>query len=314
MKNLFFAGTSEFSAIILKKLIAENFNIGAVYCQPDRPNGRGLKLNPCAVKKVAVENHLALFQPVNFKNESDSEILKENIIKTQAEILIVAAYGLILPESVLNLFPYGALNIHASLLPRWRGAAPIQRAILAGDVDTGISIMQMNAGLDTGDVLLQKSIPILNSDNAAIVHDKLSHLGADLIIQSLKNFESLRAHPQNNQNATYAQKILKNEAQINWNDSSENIHRKIRAFNPNPGAFTFYQNALFKIWQANISDEKFENKNPGEVIKISDKKFAVVCGDKNALILEEIQKAGGKKMNATPFFLNQKELFFENPR
>lgn len=314
MTNLFFAGTPEFAAIALKKLIDSDFKIGAVYCQPDRPSGRGLKLKPCAVKNVALENKIPVFQPLNFKNESEIEVLKEHIKKTNAEILIVAAYGLILPESVLNLFPNGALNIHASLLPRWRGAAPIQRAILAGDNETGISIMQMNVGLDTGDVLLKESLPILNTDNAGTLHDKLADLGADLIIKTLNNFKTLQKTPQNNDNATYANKILKEEGKIIWSDSAEMIDRKIRAFNPNPGAFTFYKNVLFKIWQAHLINATFENKKAGEIIKTADKNFAVICGDKKALVLDEIQKAGGKKMAASPFFMSQNEFFFENPR
>lgn len=314
MKNVFFAGTPEFAAIALKKIIDSDFKIGAVYCQPDRPSGRGLKLKACAVKNVALENKIPVFQPLNFKNENDIDILKAQIEKEKAEILIVAAYGLILPESVLNLFPNGALNIHASLLPRWRGAAPIQRAILAGDSETGISIMQMNVGLDTGDVLLKESLPILKTDNAGTLHDKLADLGADLIIKTLQNFKTLQKTPQNNDNANYANKILKEEGKIIWDDSAEIIDRKIRAFNPNPGAFTFYKQSLFKIWQAHLINATFENKTPGEIIKTADKHFAVVCGDKKALVLDEIQKAGGKKMAATPFFMSQKEFFFENPR
>lgn len=314
MKNIFFAGTPEFAAIALKKLIEEDFKIGAVYCQPDRPSGRGLKLNACAVKNLAIQNHIPVFQPQNFKNESDIDILKLQIKKAQAEVLIVAAYGLILPEKVLNLFPNGALNIHASLLPCWRGAAPIQRALLAGDFETGISIMQMNKGLDTGDVLLKESIPILKTDNAKTLHDKLADLGANLIIKTLKNFKTLEKQPQNNENATYAQKILKEEGKIIWEESAIKIDRQIRAFNPNPGAYTFYKQSLFKIWQAHLINEQFENKKAGEIIKTADKKFAVVCGDKKALVLDEIQKAGGKKMAATPFFMSQNEWFFENPR
>ena len=316
MKNIFFAGTPDFAAIALKKLIENNFNIGAVYCQPDRPSGRGLKLKPCAVKNVALENNLNIFQPENLKNDSDIEILQKNIQKFNAEILIVAAYGLILPERVLNLFPRGAVNIHASLLPRWRGAAPIVRAIEAGDKETGISIMQMEKGLDTGDILKQAAIPILKNDNAATLHDKLAALGGQLIVDVLNDFPKNKIK-QNNEIATYAHKILKSQAQIFWNESGEKIDKKIRAFNPNPGAFTFYQNALFKIWRAHFGNLKFENKKAGEIIPLPDKNFAVICGDGSALILDEIQKAGGKKMAAAPFFASQKILNFTdswNPR
>ncbi len=314
--KIVFAGTPEFAAVALKQLILSEHAILGVYCQPDKKNGRGQKINFGAVKKLAIENHLPLFQPVDFKKEENIAQLK----KLNADILIVAAYGLILPQSVLNLFPLGAINIHASLLPRWRGAAPIARAIEFGDLKTGISIMQMDEGLDTGDVLLQKECPILNTETADELHDKLALLGANLLFQVLEDLENNRIQKtkQNNDFATYAPKITKEEAAINWSENAEKITRKIRAFNSSPGAFTFLNKAIFKIWRAEVFKtndlSSFPPFSAGSFFFLDKKNILVWCGGgekKELILLNEVQKAGGKKMPAFQALQNEKAGQFQ---
>lgn len=287
--RIVFAGTPAFAAIALKALIDAQFQIVLVLTQPDRPAGRGLKLQESEVKKVASEYSIPVLQPVTLK----SEVTQEQLKFFAADVIIVAAYGLILPESILQLPLQGCLNIHASLLPRWRGAAPIQRAIQAGDQETGITIMQMDQGLDTGDILLQRTIPIDPSDTAQSLHDNLAQLGAQCIIEALGLLQQgkLLAVEQNDEEVCYARKIEKDEAKIDWSLDAAVIDRNIRAFNPFPVAFTSYQSLSLKIWQARI-EQKLSGQ-PGEIVNIDNDGITVACG-KHAIVLEVIQRAGGK--------------------
>lgn len=294
--RIVFAGTPAFAAIALKALINERFQVALVLTQPDRPAGRGLKLQESEVKKVASEYSIPVLQPVTLK----SSAIREQLMSFAADVMIVAAYGLILPESILKLPLHGCLNIHASLLPRWRGAAPIQRAIQAGDQETGITIMQMDQGLDTGALLLRRTIPINSFDTAQSLHDSLAQLGAQCIIEALDLLqqEKLLAVAQNDKEACYASKIEKDEAKIDWCLDATIIDRSIRAFNPYPVAFTNHQSISLKIWQARI-EQKLSGQ-PGEIINIDNDGIVVACG-KYAMVLEVIQRAGGKKLPVKDF-------------
>ena len=293
--RLIFAGTPEFAARALAALHGAGHDIALVLTRPDRPTGRGLKLVPSAVKALALEHGLPLFQPANLKEEQASERLRA----AAAELMVVAAYGLILPESVLALTPRGAINIHASLLPRWRGAAPIQRAILAGDAHTGITIMQMDRGLDTGAVLTAAAIPIAADDTGGSLHDKLADLGARLIVSALAQLErgELEARPQAEAGASYAAKISKAEAGIDWREPAAAIERKVRAFNPHPGASSGIGNVGLKIWRAGAIAA---GGAPGTILEAGPGGIVVACGS-GALRLLELQRAGGKRLGAAQF-------------
>ena len=235
--KIIFAGTPDFAASALSALIESEHDVVAVYTQPDRPAGRGRKLRASPVKELALKHDIPVLQPEKLKDAETHDVLRS----FNADVMIVAAYGLILPQAVLDIPRLGCLNIHASLLPRWRGAAPIQRAIAAGDKESGITIMQMDAGLDTGDILLLSHCPINDNDNGGDLHDRLAEMGASSILEALKDIESGNTKPikQDDALATYAHKLDKKEAIINWKDSAENIERLIRAFNPWPVAFTY---------------------------------------------------------------------------
>lgn len=294
--KIIFAGTPQFAAHALEALITEGHEIALALTQPDRPAGRGMKLNASAVKLLAQKHKITLLQPRSLKQ---SEI-HEQLNKVCADIMIVAAYGLILPSIILNTPHLGCINIHASLLPHWRGAAPIQRAILAGEQETGITIMQMDQGLDTGDILLQRSIPILHSDNTNTLYDKLSILGANCIVETLNLLKDKKivAVPQTEKNVSYAPKLEKGEAKINWQLSAEKINYAVRAFNPYPGAYSAIHGFSLKIFQARpIADT---TGNPGEILSIGQEGIVVSCG-KGSLILEIVQKPGGKKLSAAEF-------------
>ena len=290
-----FAGTPEFAARALDAIISAGHTVTLVLTQPDRPSGRGMKLTPSAVKQVGLEYGLIIAQPRNLKTEDAWAPLAA----ADPEVLIVAAYGLILPQSVLDLPRRGCLNIHASLLPRWRGAAPIQRAIAAGDQRTGITIMQMDAGLDTGPVLLQHPVAIEPDDTALTLHDKLAKLGAESIVVALARLETgdLPAAPQPDHGVTYAAKLDKAEAELDLRQPAEVLERLVRAFNPSPGAFLRYGDAPVKIWRAALVRAEGE---PGEVLSSSPSGIVVACGVR-ALSLLELQKPGGKRLAAREF-------------
>ena len=261
--------------------------------QPDRPAGRGLRAATSAVKEVALARGLSVHQPERLRS-SDTQLLEA----ARPDALVVAAYGLLLPQEVLDVASQGAWNIHASLLPRWRGAAPIQRALLAGDRETGISIMKMDAGLDTGPVLMQRSVPIAATDNTASLHDKLASLGAEMMAAALIEIAAGRAHPaaQPADGATYARKIEKREALIDWTRSADELERAVRAFNPSPGAGTLLRGESLKLWRARVATGAGE---PGEILQAG-RELVVACGQ-GALRILELQRSGGKRLDAAQF-------------
>lgn len=290
--RLIFAGTPEFAAQALAAIIAAGHEVALVLTQPDRPAGRGMTLQPSAVKQVALKHGLAVFQPPSLKDGA----AQARLAAVDAEAMVVAAYGLILPQAALDLPRFGCLNIHASLLPRWRGAAPIQRALLAGDSESGVCVMQMEAGLDTGPVLLREALAIAADDTAATLHDKLAALGARLIVDVLERLP-LPAVAQPDAGVTYAHKIEKHEALIDWNHPAAELDRHIRAFNPFPGAQTRFAGQPVKLWRAvPIAG----NGEPGSILAIDRRQIVIACGD-GALAVSELQKAGGKRLPVAQF-------------
>jgi methionyl-tRNA formyltransferase len=263
--------------------------------QPDRPSGRGLALAPSPVKKLAAARGIQVDQPTSLRDARAQAELK----RFGADVIVVAAYGLILPQPVLELSRYGAVNIHASLLPRWRGATPIQRALLAGDRDTGISIMQMDAGLDTGPVLMQEKIPILEDDTTGTLHDRLAELGAKLIVQALDALEAggVNATPQPAEGVTYAAKLDGREARVDWRESAVSLNRRVRALNPSPGADARVRGLALKIWRCATSVGRGE---PGEILRVDPLGVRVACGE-GILVITELQRSGGKRLPAAEF-------------
>ena len=295
--KVIFAGTPDFAAAALKAIAAAGFEIPLVLTQPDRPKGRGMQLAPSPVKQAALELGLRVAQPEKLRNNAEAlQMLKE----VEADVMVVAAYGLILPQDVLDTPRHGCLNIHASLLPRWRGAAPIQRAIEAGDAETGVCIMQMDIGLDTGGVVSEHRYAIQPTDTANEVHDALMNLGAAAIVadlQQLKTEGRLKSVKQPEEGVTYAQKLSKEEARIDWNESAAVIERKIRAFNPVPAAWVEYQDKPMKIWRAEVVAQQ---GRAGEVLSCSSDGLIIACGE-NALKITELQPSGSKRMNIAAF-------------
>ena len=290
--KLIFAGTPEFAAQALQAIVAAGHEVALVLTQPDRPAGRGMSLQPSAVKKVALEHGIEVFQPQTLR---DAEA-QARISELGAEVMVVAAYGLILPQVVLDMPRFGCINIHGSLLPRWRGAAPIQRALLAGDVETGVCIMQMEAGLDTGPVLLRGAFPVAASDTTASLHDRLAGLGAQLVVEALGKLP-LPAEPQPADGVTYAHKIEKAEALIDWSKSAAELDRHIRAFNPFPGAQALFGGQTVKLWQAMPVAGEGEI---GSILAVDRSSVVVACGA-GALAISELQKAGGKRLPVQQF-------------
>ena len=294
--KVIFAGTPDFAAQALRAIAAAGFEIPLVLTQPDRPKGRGMQLQASPVKQAALELGLTIAQPASLRHEEAQALLRAQ----NADVMVVAAYGLILPQAVLDTPAHGCLNIHASLLPRWRGAAPIQRAIEAGDAETGVCIMQMDAGLDTGAVVSTHRYPIKNTDTANEVHNALMQLGAQAIVADLQQLQQtgrLNATPQPQTGITYAQKLTKEEAKIDWHHPAPVIEHKIRAFNPVPGAWVEYQDRPLKIWQAEAVEQ---SGRAGEVLAISSDGLIVACGE-GALNITELQPAGSKRMPIAAF-------------
>ena len=289
-----FAGTPEFAAAALEAILAAGFDVPLVLTQPDRPAGRGMQLQPSPVKRVALAAGIPVHQPEKLRTPEQQAPLAD----VQADVLVVAAYGIILPQAVLDLPRHGCLNIHASLLPRWRGAAPIHRAIQAGDAETGITIMQMDAGLDTGPRLLSRAEAIHADDTTGSLHDRLALLGAEMIVEALRALPGgLTATPQPADGVTYAAKIGKAEASIDWSRPAVELERAIRAFNPFPGAVATLQQTPVKLWRARAIDAA---GTPGEVLLAEGAGVIVACGE-GALCITELQKPGGKRLPAADF-------------
>ncbi|MDP3884851.1 methionyl-tRNA formyltransferase [Hydrogenophaga sp.] len=304
--KIIFAGTPEFARVALERLLAAGFEVPLVLSQPDRPAGRGMKLQASPVKQCALAHGLAVAQPrslrLDGKYPEDAAAARLAIEAANADAMVVAAYGLILPQWVLDAPRLGCFNIHASLLPRWRGAAPIHRAIEAGDPHTGVTIMQMDAGLDTGDMLLVERLPIAADDSTGILHDRLAALGGRLMVEALELAAcgGLRPVPQPADGVTYAHKIEKAEAAINWALPAATIERRVRAFNPFPGAGTALAGEAIKVWRAHAEPDNPVAANAGQVLSADPHGIRVATGD-GVLVLDELQRAGGKRLPAADF-------------
>ena len=304
--KVIFAGTPDFARVSLERLLQAGFEVPLVLTQPDRPAGRGMKMQASPVKQCALIHGIRVEQPrslqLNGKYPNDAIAAQQALCDAHADVMVVAAYGLILPQWTLDLPPQGCLNIHASLLPRWRGAAPIHRAIEAGDSCTGVCIMQMDAGLDTGDVCLTQVLPIANDDTTGSLHDRLAALGGDLIVQALEQSRHapLQRMPQSAEGITYAHKIEKSESWMNWQQSAHSLERRLRAFNPFPGAATVSGQDSIKLWAAEVVERDITDTQPGQVLFVDDRGILVACGQ-NALLLTQLQRAGGKRLAAHDF-------------
>jgi methionyl-tRNA formyltransferase len=308
--KIIFAGTPEFAATALAALLKTDHEIVAVYTQPDRKAGRGQKLTASAVKQLALEHNIPVYQPLHFKSSTDEGLAAQAELKAlNADVMVVAAYGLILPQVVLDTPKYGCLNIHGSLLPRWRGAAPIQRAIATGDAETGVTIMKMAAGLDTGDMMYKTICPIEPQDTSASLHDKLAQQGAEATVKVLESEESLQHYldhreVQDEALTVYAHKLSKAEAKIDWTQDAVTIDRNIRAFNPWPVAFTpIDETNNLRVWGSLLSHENAEGKAPGTILALDKNGVHVACGDQKAICLTSLQWPGGKALN--PVQINQ---------
>ncbi|MFU9047269.1 methionyl-tRNA formyltransferase [Acinetobacter tibetensis] len=311
--KIIFAGTPEFAACALAALLKTEHEIVAVYTQPDRKAGRGQKLTASAVKQLALEHDLPVYQPLHFKSSTEEGLAAQQQLKDlNADVMVVAAYGLILPQVVLDTPKYGCLNIHGSLLPRWRGAAPIQRAIATGDAETGVTIMKMAAGLDTGDMMYKTLCPIEATDTSASLHDKLALQGAEAIVAVLHSEQTLQHYlaereVQDEAFTVYAHKLSKAEAQIDWSLDAVQIDRNIRAFNPWPVAFiALDEQSNLRVWNSVLSHETTENTQVGEIIAIDKHGVHVACANHTVITLTALQWPGGKPLNAVQILQTQK--------
>lgn len=304
--RIVFAGTPDFAARHLAALLSSEHEVIAVYTQPDRPAGRGKKLTASPVKNIALEHDIPVYQPVNFKSDEAKQELKD----LNADIMVVVAYGLLLPQAVLDTPKLGCINVHGSILPRWRGAAPIQRSIWAGDAQTGVTIMKMDIGLDTGDMLKIATLPIEATDTSATMYDKLAELGPQALVECLADIASGNAAPekQNDDEANYASKLSKDEAKIDWNQPAEFIERCVRAFNPWPMSFFSVEENNIKVWQSRVEDNATESV-AGTILK-ADKTGIYVATGQGTLVLEQIQIPGKKAMPVSDV-LNSKASWFE---
>jgi methionyl-tRNA formyltransferase len=302
--KIIFAGTPEFAAVHLQALIDSEHNVIAVYSQPDRPAGRGKKLQASAVKQLAVEHSIPVFQPQSLKTAEAQLALAE----LQADIMLVVAYGLILPLGVLNTPKLGCLNVHGSLLPKWRGAAPIQRSIWAGDSETGVTIMQMDEGLDTGAMLFKHSIAITKEDTSASLYQKLAEVGPKALLETLATVTELQPQIQDNELASYAKKLSKEEAQIDWSLPAQQLERNIRAFNPWPVTFFTLNDANIKVYSSDVVENEDPNIPPGQIVK-SDKQGILVATGNHCLLLTKLQLPGKKPMLAADVLNGRSDWF-----
>lgn len=304
--RIVFAGTPDFAARHLAALLSSEHEIIAVYTQPDRPAGRGKKLTASPVKELALEHNIPVYQPENFKSDE----AKQELADLNADLMVVVAYGLLLPQAVLDTPKLGCINVHGSILPRWRGAAPIQRSIWAGDAQTGVTIMQMDIGLDTGDMLSIATLPIEATDTSASMYDKLAVLGPQALVECLADIANgtTKAEKQDDEQANYAKKLSKEEARINWNDDAAHIERCVRAFNPWPMShFDVAENSI-KVWQSRVVDQS-SNKPAGSIIQADKTGIYVVTGN-GVLALEQLQVPGKKAMSVQDI-LNARASWFE---
>lgn len=311
--KIIFAGTPEFAAVALDALLKTEHEIVAVYTQPDRKAGRGQKLTASAVKQLALAHQIPVYQPLHFKSSTEEGLAAQAELKAlNADVMVVAAYGLILPQVVLDTPKYGCLNIHGSLLPRWRGAAPIQRAISTGDAETGVTIMKMAAGLDTGDMMYKTYCSIEATDTSASLHDKLAIQGAEAIVKVLASESTLQHHleqreVQDEALTVYARKLSKAEARIDWSSTAAQVDRNIRAFNPWPVAFiALDENNNLRVWGSVLSTENPQNQTAGSILAIDKQGVHVVCGDGRAVCLTALQWPGGKTLNPVQIQQTQK--------
>lgn len=302
MKRVVFMGTPDFSVPILERLIAENYDVVLVVTQPDRPVGRKRILTPPPVKVTAEKHEIPVFQPEKVADEY------EEIFTYEPDIIVTAAYGQILPKALLDYPKYGCINVHASLLPKLRGGAPIHYAILQGEKETGVTIMYMVEKLDAGDMLSQRAIPIEQEDDVGILHDKLSALGADLLLETLPKLFAGEIHPvkQKEEEATFAPNITRDVEKIDWMKSSEEVYNHIRGLRPWPVAYTTYDEKLMKIWRAELLDKKLTGK-AGEIVSVDETSFTVACGDGKGVIITEIQPAGRRRMYVEDYLRGAKD-------
>jgi methionyl-tRNA formyltransferase len=304
--KIIFAGTPEFAAVALQALHQGGFEIPLVLTQPDRPAGRGMQLQASPVKQYALDNGLPVAQPVSLRLDGKypdiARAAHEKLRATPHDVMVVAAYGLILPRSVLDIPRLGCINIHASLLPRWRGAAPIHRAVEAGDAETGITIMQMEEGLDTGPMLLREALPILPMETTAELHDKLAELGGRMVVAAMRSLESggLTPTPQPENGANYAAKIAKEEAHLDFTQAADVLARKVWAFNPFPGAAGNVDGVAVKFWQAEpLTIES--TATPGQVLAANARDGVLIACGRGVLRVDQLQKPGGKRLSAAEF-------------
>ncbi len=301
--KIVFMGTPLAAVPTLEQILDDGHEVVAVYTQPDRPKGRGNKLSAPPIKEFALENNLQIFQPTKIKTAEAAEIFKSH----NADLAVVVAYGRILPESFLNAFPHGCVNVHFSLLPKYRGAAPVNWAIASGENKTGITTMKMDKGLDTGDILLQSETEIGDNEDAIELMARLSFEGATLLSETLKNLENIEPRKQTDENASYAPILAKENGRIFWDSRAETIRNHIRGFQPFPTAFASFQNKKFTIWKAEIADFPFDEEiKTGTIVKVERDDFIVACGGNSALKLLEIQIEGKRRMNVRDFLNGQK--------
>ena len=308
--RIIFAGTPDFAARHLDALLSSGHKVVGVFTQPDRPAGRGKKLMPSPVKVLAEEHGLPIFQPASLRPQENQQLVAD----LNADVMVVVAYGLILPKAVLDMPRLGCVNVHGSLLPRWRGAAPIQRSLWAGDAETGVTIMKMDVGLDTGDMLFKLACPITNEDTSATLYDKLADLGPQGLIETLQQLADNTATPEVQDEAlvTYAEKLSKEEAQPDWSLSAAQLERCIRAFNPWPMSWMMIDDQPVKVWKASVIDGD-TSEEPGTIIEVS-KQGIQVATAKGILNLESLQPAGKKAMSAQDLLNSRREWFIPGNR
>ena len=303
--KIVFAGTPEFAALHLQALINSHHQVVAVYSQPDRPAGRGNKLQASAVKQLALQHNIPVFQPATLKSEE----AQSELANLDADLMVVVAYGLLLPKKVLETPKYGCINVHGSLLPKWRGAAPIQRAIWAGDSETGVTIMQMDEGLDTGAMLHTSSIAIENTDTSATLYSKLSMTGPQALLETLDKLSDIQPQKQDDSQASYAKKLSKEEARIDWQDDAAQLERNVRAFNPWPVSYFELNGQTVKVWQSQLQTVSEKRAyQPGEIIS-ADKQGVLVKAGKHALLLQNLQFPGKKPMAIADVLNGRSDLF-----